>query len=134
VQYQWIGAFEGTRRQELYDIYRKEWWTDGRQFDDVMQMLEHSDIVIGCCSNDDKLVGFARVLTDFTFKAMIFDVIVHDDHRGNGLGQAIINRVISHVALARVSSFELYCPDKLVPFYAKLGFAKGSANLLFRGR
>ena len=28
------------------------------------------------------LVGFARVLTDTVYKALIFDVIIHPDHRG----------------------------------------------------
>ena len=89
--YHWIDAFEGARRYELYDLYSKEWWTAGRGFEDVMQMLGHSDIAVGCCSNDEnKLIGFARALTDFTFKAMIFDVIVHRDFRGQGIGRAII--------------------------------------------
>ena len=133
--FRWIAAFEGARRQEFYDLYRKEWWTAGRGFEDVMQMVGHSDIVVGCCSNDeDKLIGFARVLTDFTFKAMIFDVIVHDDFRGQGVGSAIIHRIICDKSLEKVRGFELYCPDTLLPFYEKLGFAKRTSTLLIHER
>lgn len=57
----------------------------GREFDDIMQMIEHSDIVLGCCTEEGKLIGFARVLTDFTLKAIIFDVIVNDIYRGTEL-------------------------------------------------
>jgi predicted GNAT family N-acyltransferase len=130
----WIETFDGEKLRQLYDLYCREWWTVGRAFDDVVRMIEHSDLAIGLCSDDDRLVGFARVLTDYTFKAMIFDVIVHADLRGSGLGSAIVDRVISHESLARVRSFELYCPDSLVPFYEKLGFSRGTANLLFRER
>ena len=130
----WIETFEGERRHQLYDLYSKEWWTAERGFDDVIRMVEHSDLAIGLCSEDDRLIAFARVLTDYTFKAMIFDVIVHIEFRGQNLGRAIINRIIDHESLAEVRSFELYCPDSLVPFYGKLGFSKGTANLLFRER
>lgn len=131
MEYQWIEHFGPDREQELFDFYRKEWWTEGRSFDDVMRMLKHSDIVLGCCASDGKLIGFARVLTDYTFKAMIFDVIVHADSRGRGVGRAIVDRILNHETLQKVRSFELYCPERLIPFYEKLNFTKGSSSLLF---
>ena len=129
LQLQWIEQIAEDRQRELYEFYSKEWWTRDREFDDVMQMIEHSDIVMGCCSNDGRLIGFARVLTDFTFKAMIFDVIVAEAHRGHGVGNAIIERIKNHHALQKVRSFELYCPDRLVAFYEGLGFAKSTSAL-----
>ncbi|SFU00245.1 GNAT family N-acetyltransferase [Mesorhizobium sp. YR577] len=134
MNFTWIEHFGGDRERELFELYRQEWWTRDRSFDDVAHMLKHSAIVLGCCTDDDRLIGFARVLTDFTFKAMIFDVIVHADFRGSGVGKAIVDRIIGLPSLARVSSFELYCPERLVPFYEKLGFAEGSAKLLFHQR
>lgn len=131
MQIDWIEVFEGARQDELYDLYRREWWTKGRTFEDVMSMVRHSDLSLGCCSAEGKLIGFTRVLTDYTFKAFIFDVIVHEAYRGRGIGEAILDRVVTHPTLGRVTSFELYCPDNLVPFYSKLGFSKGAANLLF---
>lgn len=130
MQLHWIEEFAEDRRHELYAFYSKEWWTQGREFDDVMHMIAHSDIVLGCCSDDGRLVGFARVLTDFTFKAMIFDVIVAETHRGRGIGNAIIDRIKGHDALRKVRSFELYCPDRLVTFYEGLGFARSTSALL----
>lgn len=130
----WIETFEGDRQRQLYDLYSKEWWTKGRKFEDVIRMVKHSSLAVGLCSDKDELIAFARVLTDYTFKAMIFDVIVHSDFRGRNLGRTIVDRIIAHETLAEVRSFELYCPDNLVPFYRKLGFAKGTANLLFRER
>jgi len=130
VGYRWIEQFAGGRRQELYDLYSKELWTQGRLFDDVMHMIEHSDIVLRCCADDGKLIGFSRVLTDYTFKAMIFDVIVDETYRSRGVRKAIVNLILGHEALKSVRSFELYCPDGLVPFYETLGFVKHSSALL----
>lgn len=33
----------------------QERWTQGRQFDDVMHMVEHSDLAIGCCDKMARL-------------------------------------------------------------------------------
>ena len=94
-------------------------------------MLVHCDLIIACCDMQDRVIGFARVLTDHTFKALIFDVIVDETTRGQGLGQEIVSRIIRHPDLQKVQSFELYCPERLVPFYEKQGFVKGSSCLMF---
>ncbi|NNU60153.1 N-acetyltransferase [Brucellaceae bacterium VT-16-1752] len=131
MDFRWEEMLTPEQYREFHAFYSKEWWTRERSFEDVVQMLNHCDVLVFCFDDADKIAGFARVLSDFTFKAMIFDVIVSDHHRGRGLGQAIVNRVLGHEKLQRVKSFELYCPDRLVPFYEKLGFVRGTSALLF---
>ena len=60
------------------DVYKRqgEWWTRSRSLEETKQCVLGSQICIGITSEADNLVGFVRVLTDFTFKALIFDVIV----------------------------------------------------------
>lgn len=56
--------------------------TDDRQRDDVTRMLEHSDEIIGLVDSEtEKLIAFARILTDYTYKGLIFDVIVAQPYR-----------------------------------------------------
>lgn len=131
MQYQWLDHLDEQHHHDFYALYSKEWWTQNRSFDDAIKMLAHSDIIICCCNEQGGLIGFARVLTDYTFKALIFDVIVDETARGQGLGQEIIARILKHPDLQEVHSFELYCPDRLVPFYEKQGFVKGSSCLMF---
>nr|WP_232792907.1 GNAT family N-acetyltransferase [Caulobacter hibisci] len=118
----------------MYDLYVQEWWTQSRQFDDVVKMISHSDIVLTRYSEDGCIIAFARVLTDFTFKAMIYDVIIAADHRGSGLGQAIVEKIFNHPLLSTVKSFELYCPERLIPFYEKLDFKRGTSVIMSRKR
>jgi len=77
----------------------------------------------------DNLIGFTRVLTDFTFKALIFDVIVHLDHRKEKLGDKLINLVKTHSKLRQVKHFELYCLPELFEFYKKHGFEKNMGDI-----
>ncbi|MEN5297469.1 GNAT family N-acetyltransferase [Brucella sp. TWI559] len=129
--FHWSEYLPPEAHREFDSFYRKEWWTAARSFEDVIKMLKHCDLTLFCRDQNDEIIGFARVLTDFTFKAMIFDVIVAEQTRGQGLGKMLVQRLLNHEKLRGVSSFELYCPDRLVPFYKKLGFVKGSSALLF---
>lgn len=66
-----------------------------------------------------RLVAFARVLSDFVFKAIIFDVIIAPSHRRLGIGEALLRRILAHPRLRRVRDVELYClPDTNEPFAA----------------
>ncbi|MBI4259073.1 MAG: GNAT family N-acetyltransferase [Actinobacteria bacterium] len=98
-------------------------------------MLEGSDVVVGFADPDDgRLVGFARVVTDFVYKALVLDVIVDAPARGTGLGGVIMDAVISHPRLAGVRHFELYCRPELVPFYERWGFTDDLGELRFMRR
>ena len=68
--------------------------------------------------NKKKLIGFGRVLTDYTIKAFIFDIIVDKQYRNYGLGKCIMNEILNHPQLVNnVKHFELYCIPKMENFY-----------------
>jgi predicted GNAT family N-acyltransferase len=102
--YRFVEQLDDRLRGDLMELYRHEWWTHQRREEDVVRMLQHTDLVVGVCSEPgDELVAFARVLTDRTFKATIFDVIVDQAHRGTGLGRRVIQYVLDHPMLADVA-------------------------------
>lgn len=126
----WLDEFNSDFHDQLYALYRQEWWTKGRLQSDVISAFDNSDLVLGCLSGDDQLIACARVLSDYTFKAHLFDVIISETHRGEGLGIVLLDQITGHEKLKNVKSFELYCPDHIAPFYEKYGFSKSSSNLL----
>jgi predicted GNAT family N-acyltransferase len=82
----------------------------------------------------ERLVGFARVLTDFVYEALVLDVIVAEDLRGTGLGAALMNAIVNHPRLALVRTIELACQPELVSFYERWGFTDkvGRSRLMRR--
>ena len=70
-----------------------------------------------------QLIAFARVVSDFIYKAIIFDVIVSENNQGIGLGKELIQRVKSHEHLHKVKHFELYCLPEMAAFYESFGFS-----------
>jgi predicted GNAT family N-acyltransferase len=108
--------------EELHTLYQKEWWTKDRTLDETKKVVSRSQMNIGILDDNKILIGYARVLTDFTFKALIFDVIVAEHHRGEGLGQKLMALIKNHDKLVSVKSVELYCLPEMFSFYEHLGF------------
>ena len=117
---------------QLWHMYQAEWWSRGRKLEDVRRAVQHSDLIFAFCdSESSRLAAFARVLTDYVYKAVIFDVIVDRPNRAIGVGRLLLEAITSHPALLFVEHMELYCRPELVAFYKKWGFTADLDELCF---
>ena len=133
--YSFRTRLEEHQVRELHALYQGEWWTRGRSLDEVRRVVEHSDLLFAICDQTgDRLLAFARVLTDRVFKALVFDVIVAPGHRDEGLGRQLMDQIIRHPELESVKHIELYCLSEMVPFYEKWGFSTDVAGVTFMRR
>ena len=126
---------EPEHHDALVELFQTAWWTRGRQLADVVRMLAGCDGVVSAVRRaDGALVGFARFVTDGVYKATIYDLIVAERERGDGLGALVMDAVLAHPGLAGVAHTELYCLPELRGFYAPWGFTDelGGVGLLRR--
>ena len=123
MRYESLTTIPPERFDDLMALYRSAWWSAERSPDDVRRMLAGSNLVFALAeSQGGRVVAFARVLTDGVYKAMVFDVIVHPDCKGEGLGQRVMEEMLAHPDVARARHVELYCLPELEPFYERWGF------------
>lgn len=117
--------------QDLHNLYKNEWWTNKRTLEETGKCIQGSQICIGLIENNS-LIGFVRVITDYTFKALIFDLIINSEYRANNLGIKLMRLVKNHTELKEVTHFELYCLPELVDFYKQFEFSEemGGIKLL----
>lgn len=106
--------------QQLLRLFRQAPWAKGRTLDDAREMLRHTDLAL-CVWDGDQLIGFGRVLTDFVYRATIWDVIVEQAYQKQGIGTEIVQRILHHPRLKKVELFWL-CTRR-PGFYEKLGFS-----------
>ncbi len=103
------------------------WKRDGSKWPKV---LEKSTYVL-CAYDGDTLVGFGRILEDGVM-CMFYDVGVHPDYRGKGIGTSIIEKLIDKVKDKGYASIGLFAwkenPDN-ISFYEKFGFEKASGGM-----
>lgn len=122
--------------EELLALYRSyDWWAD-RSLEDVERAIEGTDVLVGLRdeeaggdfrNGDDEtpegtLVAAGRVLTDYIYYAKIYDVIVADPYRGDGIGERLMDAILDHPDLSRLDSLALNCRTGLVDFYERCGF------------
>lgn len=105
---------------QLLELFHQAPWAKNRSLDDAKEMLRHTDLTISAWEGD-RLVGFGRVLTDFIYRATIWDVIVDRAFQGHGVGTEIVQCILNHPRLTRVELFWL-CTRR-PGFYEKLGFS-----------
>ncbi|CAI0408216.1 unnamed protein product, partial [Linum tenue] len=77
----------------------------------------------GSEENDQKrLIGMARATSDHAFNATIWDVIVDPSYQGQGLGKALIEKLIRALLQRDIGNITLFADSKVVEFYQNLGF------------
>ncbi|MDH4227197.1 MAG: GNAT family N-acetyltransferase [Deltaproteobacteria bacterium] len=121
---------------KLVALYSNEYWCKHRTRADVARMLKNTDIIIGVKDGESGLIGFARVLTDYVYRATIYDVIVEKSYRGKNIGKLIVDEIIGHEKLKNLESLDLFCKPEMFEFYEKWGFTTdiGKLTLMRRKR
>lgn len=110
---------EPPEASQLLKLFNQAPWAKGRSLEDAKEMLSHTDVTL-CAWDGDQLIGFGRVLTDFIYRATIWDVIVDKAYQEQGVGTQIVRRILTHPRLKKVELFWL-CTRR-PGFYEKLGF------------
>jgi predicted GNAT family N-acyltransferase len=133
-KYRIVETLTESQVSDLMDLYKNEFWSDKRTRQDVVKMLASTDVIIGLVDECDRLIGITRVLTDFVYRAMIFDVIIKPTHRKMGLGAKLMDAVLNHPKLQTVENFALNCLPHMVPFYKRWGFSDDVGEMKFLRR
>jgi len=105
----------------LLPLFEQAPWAHGRTAAETTEMLRQTDLFITAW-DDGRVIGCGRVLTDYVYRASIWDVIVDAAYQGQDVGTEIMHRILNHPALQRVELFWLCTRDKH-EFYENLGFS-----------
>ena len=126
-----VTSLDDKEIDQLLDLYGNEFWCNERERSDVVKMLNNTDILLVVKNGSNDLVGFARILTDYVYKATIFDLIVHPKWRGKKIGKLLMDAIINHQMLHNVEHFDLNCLPEMYPFYEHWGFTAEVGDLGF---
>jgi GNAT superfamily N-acetyltransferase len=118
-------------RDALWHFVSTEaYWARWRSRADVDQQLLGSWRVVGCYDRDGHMVGFARAVSDGVDLAYLTDVYVLADHRGRGLGRAIVQEMIDD-GPGRDFRWMLHTSDAH-DLYRKFGFSEPDRRYMER--
>ncbi len=95
--------------------------------DDLERANQNSWLVVSAY-DENKLVGFGRVVTDFGLHAMIFDMIVLPEYQGRGIGTLILKKLVDRCLEHGIRDIQLFCAKGKRAFYEKNGFEARAAD------
>jgi GNAT superfamily N-acetyltransferase len=122
---------QGLQPEELQDLYQFTRWGRSRSLEQIGRMIQGTSMCFSV-RYEGRLVSFCRLLTDFVFRGSLWDILVHPDHQGKGIGSALLAYVLDHPAVRQIPLLMTYSSE-LVPFLSRLGFEhREGAMILLR--
>jgi len=76
-------------------LCHQSYWAKGRSLERVKKSIENS-ISFGIYNEEEKLMGFARVVTDKVVFAYLMDFFIFEEFRGKGFGKKLIKHIIDY--------------------------------------
>nr|ARW68610.1 hypothetical protein [Palisada sp.] len=123
-----LSIYSSTNKDiDLYDLERlcdAVGWVK-RPIKKVKIAIENSFITISIfyyTQNKKNLIGFARATSDESFNATIWDVVIHPQFQGKGLGKALMREIIKQLRYHDISTITLFADPGVIQFYKSIGF------------
>jgi len=107
---------------QAIDLYIRSTLGERRPIDKVTtfaDMLANANLIITAW-DQEKLVGIARTLTDFSYVAYLADLAVDEQYQKRGIGKQLIEETKSH--LNSECMIVLLAAPKANDYYQKIGF------------
>jgi GNAT superfamily N-acetyltransferase len=82
-------------------LCNRSYWAQGRTIEAVRKSIDNS-VCFGVYDRDEFLVGFARVITDYTVFAYLLDLFILESYRKRGLGKYLVDHIVNNEALKNV--------------------------------
>lgn len=114
-------GFDKMDFKKVTEMLSNTYWSPKIGVDEVKRGAANSALVIGAFTQDGKQVGYARVISDKTRFAYIADVYVDENFRKKGIGQQMMQYILSHDELKDVYQWLLITGDAH-GVYRKVGF------------
>jgi N-acetylglutamate synthase-like GNAT family acetyltransferase len=103
-------------------------WAGDRTLEDLAIALKHSYPIISVWDQQD-LIGFARATSDGIYRATLWDVIIHPNYRGQGLGRQLVETLLAHPHLSKVERVYLMTTHHQ-RFYERIGFESNTSTTM----
>ncbi len=111
-------------------LYEGVDWGHGRD-DAALAAAIDASVAVGAW-DDERLVGFARALSDGRYRAYVEDVIVDPEYRQYRTGTKVVAALLA--ALDGIETVSLFCSPERLAFYQRNGFTPHASQVMMHRR
>ncbi|WP_246070653.1 GNAT family N-acetyltransferase [Paenibacillus kobensis] len=104
-------------------LHENMYWAKSLTYEAFERAVAHSAVVVAAydADADNRLAGFARVISDCATFAYLTDVFIVEPYRGRGLSKKLMRFMMSHPDLQGLRRFALVTKDAH-GLYEQFGF------------
>ena len=110
----------GEHFAEIIELYRAHGWTHAGDPDRLRTAIECSSFAVVALEGE-RVVGFARAMSDEAFAVYIADILVSPDRQRQGIGRSITEAILEHYPMDRFHHQVLVAERGAEGFYRRLG-------------
>ena len=105
MNYRIVEGCENLNLDEVVRLLKTTYWANKRSTEQIEKSMRNSACYGVRLDESGKLVGFARVISDYATTYYLCDVIIDADCRGQGLGTALVAHIESLSAYQGLRGF-----------------------------
>ena len=95
MEYSIIEGADRIDPEEVIRLLKTTYWANQRSGEQIRKSMDNSVCYGVYLEAERKLVGFARVISDFATTWYLADVVIDPDFRHRGLGKALVSHIVS---------------------------------------
>ena len=95
MNYRIVDDLDKMKLEDIVRLLRMTYWADKRPIEKIEKSVRNSSCYGLYLEGTDKLVGFARVISDHATAYYLCDVIIDTEYQHKGLGTALISYINS---------------------------------------
>jgi GNAT superfamily N-acetyltransferase len=116
----------GEHFDGILELYRAHGWTHASDPARLQTAIEASSYSV-VALEEERIVGFARAMSDEAFAVYIADILVAPDHQRLGIGRTLAEAIMDRYPMDRFHHQVLVAERGAEGFYRKLGMVPVTA-------
>lgn len=130
MEYRIIDSAENMKLEDIQRLLKMTYWADKRSPETVEKSVRNAFCYGVYLDDVNKLVGFARVISDYATTFYLADVIIDPEYQRQGFGTALVSYVLSRPEYQGLRGILL--TKNAHGLYRKFGFELNTERAMIR--
>ena len=131
MKYKIVDDLSQMNLDDIIKLLQSTYWADKRSDEQIEKSARNSSCYGIFIEGENKLAGFARVISDYATTYYLCDVVVDEEYRNKGLGTALVSYIESLPVYAGLRG--ILVTRDAHSLYRKFGYEVVDGRVMIKG-
>ena len=131
MKYKIVDDLSQMNLEDIIKLLQSTYWADKRSDEQIEKSARNSSCYGIFIEGENKLAGFARVISDYATTYYLCDVVVDEEYRNKGLGTALVSYIESLPVYAGLRG--ILVTRDAHSLYRKFGYEVVDGRVMIKG-